>query len=69
MCTRYSLFLVTDPIVLMNCDSAAEDLVSCLQVLEVTCPAVHCSLLPQVIVSKHGNLTFNIVFLLLYLSV
>lgn len=55
MCTRYSLLPVTDPIVFMNCDSAAEDLVSCLQVLEVTCPAVHCSLLPQVIVWQHEN--------------
>lgn len=38
-----------DPNVVVNCDSAAEDLVSCLQVLEVTCPAVHHSLLPQVL--------------------
>jgi hypothetical protein len=32
----------------MNNDAAAEDLVSSLQVLEVTSPAIHSNILPQV---------------------
>lgn len=32
----------------MNSDAAAEDLVSSLQVLEVTSPAVHSDILPEV---------------------
>ncbi|PNF40724.1 hypothetical protein B7P43_G00685 [Cryptotermes secundus] len=34
---------------LINSDAAAEDLVSSLQVLEVTCPAIHPEILPQVL--------------------
>ncbi|KDR13008.1 TATA-binding protein-associated factor 172 [Zootermopsis nevadensis] len=39
-----------DAPVLMNNDAAAEDLVSSLQVLEVTSPAIHSDILPQVLV-------------------
>ncbi|PSN34064.1 TATA-binding protein-associated factor 172, partial [Blattella germanica] len=38
-----------DPSTLINADAAAEELVSSLQVLEVTSPAIHPELLPQVL--------------------
>nr|CAD7262320.1 unnamed protein product [Timema shepardi] len=39
----------SDPTLLVNNDQGAEDLVSSLQVLEVTCPALHSDLLGQVL--------------------
>nr|CAD7405891.1 unnamed protein product [Timema poppensis] len=42
-------FATFDPSLLVNNDQGAEDLVSSLQVLEVTCPALHSDLLGQVL--------------------
>nr|CAD7574777.1 unnamed protein product [Timema californicum] len=42
-------FATFDPTLLVNNDQGAEDLVSSLQVLEVTCPALHSDLLGQVL--------------------
>jgi hypothetical protein len=45
---HFILDVTTDASALMNSDAAAEDLVSSLQVLEVTSPAIHPEILPQV---------------------
>lgn len=42
------MYVPTDASVLMNSDAAAEELVSSLQVLEVTSPALHSDILPEV---------------------
>jgi len=42
------MFVSTDASVLINGDAAAEELVSSLQVLEVTSPALHSDILPEV---------------------
>jgi len=42
------MYIPTDASVLMNGDAAAEELVSSLQVLEVTSPALHSDILPEV---------------------
>jgi len=42
------MYVPTDASVLVNGDAAAEELVSSLQVLEVTSPALHSDILPEV---------------------
>jgi hypothetical protein len=42
------MYVPTDASVLINGDAAAEELVSSLQVLEVTSPALHSDILPEV---------------------